>query len=204
MHVTLRRYTRLGAPRQQIVEAVDRGLVPLLKRQDGFRGYCAFWSEENHAVSASLFEDQGTAEKANAQAREWVQQNASLLPEPPEAFSGPCRFHALANSREQYGTGRPLYVMVQRFVGMPPLDQTRPISGEVLLPAITEAPGFRGVYMVRNEREPDRSAVVMLFDGKGDAERCHRRLINLMRQHMPKALPEPLIAGQTAILVVGG
>ncbi len=203
MHVTLRRYGRVGAPREAIVDAVDRGLVPLMKRLGGFRGYCAFWSEEGHAVGMSVLEDQGAAEQANAQARQWVQQNGKLFPEAPVVFSGPCRFHAQADEREQQDDREgALYATVQKFEGMPPLDQTRPISQDVLAPAITRSPGFRGFYMLRNERERDRSAVVMLFDGKGDAERCHARLMELMREHMPTAKPGPLVRGQTAMMVV--
>jgi hypothetical protein len=204
MYVTLRRYTRLGTPREAILYAAEQELVPLLKRLDGFRGYCAFWSDEGYAVGMSIFGDQATAEEANAQARRWVEQNKTLFPEVPEVFSGSCRFHALAEEREQHDGGGPLYVMIQKFDDMPTPDQTRPISRDVLMPAITRLPGFRGLYMVRNEQEQGRSAVVMLFENKESAHQCHARLMDLMRQHMPGAKARPLVGGQTGIMAIGG
>ena len=92
--------------------------------------------------------------------------------------------------------------MVQKFDAMPSLDETRPISGDVLMPAIMGSPGFRGVCKVRNERERDRSAVVMLFDEEENARGCHARLMDLMRQHMPKAKAGALVRGETGIMVV--
>jgi hypothetical protein len=46
MHVTVRKYAGKGALIDKLVPPVRDGLVPLLKRAPGFKGYCAFASED--------------------------------------------------------------------------------------------------------------------------------------------------------------
>ena len=57
MHVTVRKYAGRGALIDKLVQPARDGLVPLLKWAPGFRGYCAFASEDGHVVSVSVFDD---------------------------------------------------------------------------------------------------------------------------------------------------
>ena len=46
MYVNLRRYPKLGAPRQTVERSVENELVPGLKEQPSFRGYWAFITDD--------------------------------------------------------------------------------------------------------------------------------------------------------------
>jgi hypothetical protein len=43
----------------------------------GFRGYCAFASEDGHVVSVTIFDDRQSAMRAGDRVREWVVSNLS-------------------------------------------------------------------------------------------------------------------------------
>jgi hypothetical protein len=60
-----------------LVTPVRDGFVPLLRRAPGFRGYCAFASEDGHVVSVTLFYDRQTAMRAEDRVRDWVVSNLS-------------------------------------------------------------------------------------------------------------------------------
>ena len=57
MYVTIRKYAGKGGLMDRLVPPVRDGLVPLLKQAPGFKGYCAFASEDGHAVSVTVFDD---------------------------------------------------------------------------------------------------------------------------------------------------
>ena len=75
MHVTVRKYAGKGALIDKLVPPVRDGLVPLLKSAPGFKGYCAFGSDDGHIVSVSIFDDQPSATRATEQVRDWVKSN---------------------------------------------------------------------------------------------------------------------------------
>ena len=94
MHVTIRKYAGKGAIIDKLVPPVRDGLVPLLKRAPGFKGYCAFGSEDGHIVSFTVFDDREAATRANEQVREWVVSNLrDMVPDPPEVLSGEALLH---------------------------------------------------------------------------------------------------------------
>jgi heme-degrading monooxygenase HmoA len=71
-----------------------------------------------------------------------------------------------------------------------------------VLPAVTDAPGFRGLYAFRDEAEPDRAISVSLFDSREDARRSHERVVGILRGdlgEMAYASPEVTI-GETVVL----
>ena len=57
MYVNLRRYPKVGASKEAIERSVRDELLPELRKQQGFEGYCAFWDEEGAEVSVSVFAD---------------------------------------------------------------------------------------------------------------------------------------------------
>jgi hypothetical protein len=65
---------------------------------------------------------------------------------------------------------------------------------------ITRSPGFRGVYMVRDDREGSRAAVVTLFDGKRHAEACHDRAVELLKEGLPHVTIVRVVQGRSVIL----
>ena len=115
MHVTIRKYAGKGALIDRLVPPVRDGLVPLLKSAPGFKGYCAFPSEDGHVVSVTVFDDRGTATRANEQVREWVVSNLKdLVADPPEVFAGEALLHDASKLR---GGG------AEVFAAVPGLDQ---------------------------------------------------------------------------------
>jgi hypothetical protein len=52
MYLNLRRSTKIGVDREAITQSVKNELLPEMQKQEGFKGYCAFWDEEGAGVSA--------------------------------------------------------------------------------------------------------------------------------------------------------
>ena len=167
MYVTLRRYGEIGARMyEMIARKVEEGLVPTLKGQPGFRSYCAFVSEDGDGLSVTVFDGRGQAARADEQVRGWGRANLrDLLPDRPEVIAGECGI-AEVSPRWRAGQGQrqPPYVAVREFGDLGPAEEeTGGIVRRRALPAITGSPGFRAVYMFRDEREPSRTASVALW-----------------------------------------
>ena len=186
MYVTLRRYAEVGARMyEMIARKVEEGLVPTLKGQPGFRSYCAFVSEDGDGLSVTVFDERAQAARANERVRGWGRANLrDLLPDRPEVIAGECGIAEVSPDRHA-GRGRrqPPYVAVREFRYLGPAqEETGGIVRRRALPAITGSPGFRAVYMFRDEREPSRGASVALFDTRADALRSHERSMQALRE----------------------
>lgn len=70
MYVTIRKYADKGALIDELVPPVRDGFVPLLRQAAGFKGYCAFASEDGHVVSVTIFEDRPAAMRADDRVRD--------------------------------------------------------------------------------------------------------------------------------------
>ena len=110
MFVVIRRYAA-GARASEVARRVGEGLVPILRRQPGFRAYYAFLGEAGRPVSVSIVESRAAAVVANERAREWVGANmADLLPDPPEVAMGEMLVDAATHDEaaEPHAPGRDL------------------------------------------------------------------------------------------------
>jgi len=205
MYVNLRRYPKVGASKEAIERSVADELLPELRKQRGFKGYCAFWDEDGAGVSVSVFEDREAAQKSTAAARQWVMRHQDFFPERGEEFSGECVTHEGSHGREQgAGEGQgALFVLVRELDNVPGTQDTRAFVQQRTLPMITRSPGFKGVYMVRNDRDEGRAAVVTLFDGKQQAEASHGRAVELLKEGLPGVRVTRVVQGQSVILAVG-
>ena len=206
MYMNLRRYPKIGAGKEAIEQSVKDELLPELQKQDGFGGYCAFWDEEDAGVSVSLFEDAEAARRSTDAARRWVMRHQDFFPERGEEFSGECTVHEASHGLEQEagdGHGSP-HVLIRELDGVPGTQDTRAFVEQRTLPMITRWPGFRGVWMVRHDREEGRAAVVTLFDGKPHAEACHERAVELLREGLPRVRVVRVVQGPSVILRLGG
>ena len=199
MYVTLRRYAGAGGRIEEIARKVREGLAPMLKGQPGFRGYCALASEDGDAVSATLFDDRAQAMRANERVRAWVQaEMPDLLPEAPEVFAGE---PGIVEAKPDWHAGRPPYVLVRKFDGLPPVEETYGVIRQHTLPLITGSPGFRAAFFLRHEQEPSRGAVVTLFDTREDAVRSHEQSVRVFREKTGAAPPR-VMAGLARFVVV--
>jgi hypothetical protein len=208
MYVNLRRYPKIGAGKEAIEQSVENELLPELRRQEGFRGYCAFWDEEGAGVSVSVFEDAEAAHGSTDAARRWVMRHQEFFPARGEEFSGECTAHEVAPGPGQgagEGEGQAsLHVLVRELADVPGTQDTRAFVQQRTLPMITRSPGFRGVYMVRSDREEGRAAVVTLFDGRHHAEACHDRAVELLKEGLPRVAVTRVVQGRSVILHLGG
>jgi heme-degrading monooxygenase HmoA len=201
MYITLRRYAGAASRAAEIARKVEGGLVPLLKQSQGFRGYCAFASEAGDAVSVSIFDDREAATRANEAARQWVQSELrDLLPHPPEVFTGETTVAELSREHEQHaGAGQPLFVLVRKFSD---LNNARGWARENTIPAVTQAPGFRGIYVAGAEGDSTKAAVVTLFDTRENALQSHERVMEIIREKGRDIAPTPprVVLGQTLVM----
>ncbi|WP_207541171.1 hypothetical protein [Sabulicella rubraurantiaca] len=201
MYITLRRYAGAGARADEIARKVESGLVPILKAAPGFRGYCAFASEDGDAASVSIFDDRSAATRANDAAHQWVQtEMRDLLPDPPEIFTGETDIAEVAREREQdAGSGQSLFVLIRKYsdLSLPP-----GWAQQNTVPVITGAPGFRGLYVAMAEGDSNRAAVVTLFDTRENAVRAHERIMEVIRDKGAAVAPTPprVVMGGTIIL----
>ena len=206
MYVNLRRYPKIAASKEAIARSVEDELLPELRKEPGFKGYCAFRGEDGAGVSVSVFEDREAALRSTHTARQWVMRHQDFFLERGEEFSGECMVHEGPYGAEQ-GAGESrlsLYVLVRELDNVPGTQDTRAFVQQRTLPMITRSPGFRGVYMARHDRAEGRAAVVTLFDGMQHAAACHDRAVELLREGLPGAAVARVVRGPSVILRMGG
>ena len=133
-------------------------------------------------------------------------RHQDFFPERGEEFSGACVAHEVSHGQEQEaGEGRQLlHVLIRKLGNVPGTQNTRAFVQQRTLPMITRSPGFRGVYMVRDDREGSRAAVVTLFDGKRHAEACHDKAVELLKEGLPHVTIVRVVQGRSVILRIGG
>ncbi len=206
MYVNLRRYAKIAASKEAIARAVEDELLPELRKDPGFKGYCAFRDEEGAGISVSVFADHEAAHRSTAVARQWVMRHQDFFAERGEEFSGECFEHEGPEDAQQGAgeTRRSLFVLIREVEGLPGTQDTRAFVEQRTLPMIARSPGFQGVYMVRSDRDPSRAAVVTLFDTKEQAEASHARAVELLKEGLPKARVTRVVRGQSTVLAVGG
>ncbi|MBR0667331.1 hypothetical protein GXW71_23440 [Roseomonas hellenica] len=202
MYVNLRRYPRIGAGKDAIEHSARNELLPELQKEPGFKGYCAFWDEGGAGVSVSIFEDHEAAHRSTATARQWVMRHQDFFPERGEEFTGECFVHEVSRDLEpRAGEVRQSpYVLIRMLDKVPGTQDTRAFVEQRTLPMITRSPGFKGVYMVRNDREEGRAAVVTLFDSRPHAEACHARAVELLQEGLPAVTITRILQGESVIL----
>lgn len=197
MHVTVRKYADKGALIDRLAPPVRDGLVPLLKRVPGFKGYCAFASEDGHIASVSLFDDREAAARANEQARGWVASNlGDLLPNLPEVLAGEALLHEVC--KLQSGDAG-LFATVRVHEGVGPREEVLPWVREHVFLTITGASGFRGYYAFLDERDASLGVSASLFDTREHAMEANQRAIEVMRDKRIAPNPPSVMAGRIAV-----
>lgn len=199
MFLTLRRYPNAGSRAEEIARRVQDGLVPILKGTSGFKGYCALRSEDDAAVSVSLFESRDAALEANARARQFVQSSLKdLLPNAPEVFVGECLMNEMPDGSE----GQPVHIVVRQYDGVRAKgQQLQDWARRNALPIITKAPGFRGFHLATAEGDDSKLASVSMFDSRDNAQRCHEQVVKTVREVGRDLFPNAprVTAGQTLV-----
>jgi len=199
VYVTVRKYADKAALIDGLVPPVRDGFVPLLRRAPGFKGYCAFASEDGHAVSVNVFAGRRTAMRADDRVREGVVSNLrDLLPNPPEVLAGEALLHEV--SKPQSG-GPALFATVRVWEGVGPREEVLPWVREHVFLMITGAPGFRGYYAFLDERDASLGVSASLFDTREHAMEANRWVLEVMRDKRIAPNPPSVTAGWTAVAV---
>ncbi len=205
MYVVMRR-TKLSGSAEEAVRRTRDHIVPLVEGRPGFRGYCAFVTDQGDAaLSVGVFDDKEAAADAHQRVRRWIEANMSdLMPEEPEVVAGETVFDSIAHPQEQTrDRQQALFVVVRTYRGLPGQAEAMhsTVSQHTLL-AVMNAPGFRGFYAFRDEADPDRAVSVSLFDKREEAMRSHEQVLGIMREQLGEmAYREPQVTmGETAVL----
>jgi len=181
-----------------LVPLVRDGFVPLLRRAAGFKGYCAFASEDGHVVSVTFFDDRLSALRADERVREWVVSNLrNLLPNPPEVIEGQTLLHEV--SKLQRDGGLAMFATVRMYEGLGPREEVLPLVREHVFLTITGASGFRGYYALLDERDASHGVSVSLFDTRQNAMEANERVVSVMRDRRIAPNPPKVISGQAAV-----
>ncbi len=198
MYVTIRKYADKGALIEGLVPRVRDGFVPLLRRAAGFKGYCAFASEDGHVVSVTIFDDRLSALRVENRVREWVVSTLrDLLPNPPEITAGEALLHDV--SKLQY-SGVDMFATVRVYDGVLPKEEAVRITREHAVPLVTGAPGFRGFYAMLDERDASRAVSVSLYNTREHAMAAQERIVATMRDKRFAPNPPTVMGGQVVIV----
>jgi heme-degrading monooxygenase HmoA len=164
------RKSRLAIPAEEAVERTRDQIVPMLKKQPGFRGYYGvIIGAGEEAVTVTLYDDASTAARANDAVRETVGGQQWISGE-SEVLHGRVVFGA---NTEALPSGD-AFVVLRAFSGV-----TGEIAGraamlrETLLPVIIRAPGFIAHYGFANDRAAGQVVAVSIFDTEEHAMRSH-------------------------------
>ena len=199
MYVTIRKYTDKGDLIEGLVPPVCDSFVPLLRRASGFKGYCAFASEDGHVVSVTIFDDRPTTMRAEDWVHEWVVSNLrDLLPNPPEVTMGETLLHEV--SKIQRDGSPAMFATVRMYEGVGPKEEVLPLVREHVFLTITGASGFRGYYALLDERDASHGVSVSLFDTRQNAIEANERVVSVMRDRRIAPNPPRVMAGQAVII----
>jgi quinol monooxygenase YgiN len=205
MYVMIRRTGLAGSPDEAAQRARDH-ILPLVQGRPGFRGYCGFLTEQGDAAySISIFDDRATAMDAHQRVRQYIDANMpDLMPDEPEVTAGETVFHEVAQPQEQHRqTQKSLFVVIRIYTGLPGQTETmHSLVSQHTLPAIMNAPGFRGFYAFRDEEDPNRAISITLFETRAEAMRTHERVVEIMREQLGELayrVPK-VVVGETVVL----
>jgi quinol monooxygenase YgiN len=205
MYVLVRRTGLVGSLDEAVQRTRDH-IVPLVKGRPGFRGYCCFVTDQGDAAySISIFDDRETAMDAHQSVRQWIDSNMrDLMPAEPEVVAGETVFDSLAHPQEQRkDRQQALFVVIRTYRGLPGQTETmHSVVSQHTLPAITNAPGFRGFYAFRDETDPGRAVSITLFETREEAMHCHEKVVGIMRERLGEMAYQPprVTMGETVVL----
>jgi heme-degrading monooxygenase HmoA len=199
--VTIRRYDA-GPTTDEIGRRVRDGLVPLLRKQPGFRAYYAFASDDGRPVAVSVFDSRAAAMAANERARAWAAENASgLLPNPPEVMSGEMQHGVVPPRPQRGGVDEVLHVTIRTYDGVASVDRVFLRTRSTLVPLIKGQAGLRSYCSFGSEQVHGRIVSVTAFDSAEAAAAANERVREAIAAELSELLPKPpeVMAGQTFV-----
>jgi heme-degrading monooxygenase HmoA len=208
LFVAIRRYA-VEAEADEIARRLGEGLVPILRQQPGFKGYCVFLTEgqgqgQGQIGSLTVFDDKPASDAACGPTDAWIEANMrDLLPAPPMITAGVVQHYEIADERHrQERRDDALFVVIREYEGAEPSQETIPLMHEHILPLMRGRSGFRGFYVFRDEERVDHVVAVSLWDSRREALAAHQRVLEAVAERMQDVFPNPprVTAGATRIL----
>jgi heme-degrading monooxygenase HmoA len=93
-------------------------------------------------------------------------------------------------------------VLIRELANVPGSQDTRAFVQQRTLPLITRSPGFKAVYMVRNDRDEGRASVATVFDNREHAVACHEKAVELLKEGLPRVMVTRVLQGQSGAFTV--
>jgi heme-degrading monooxygenase HmoA len=204
LFVTIQKYAA-RTEADEIARRLGDGLVPILRQQPGFKGYCVFLTEgQGQIASLGVFNDKPSAEAASGPAHAWIEANMrDLLSAPPMATAGVVQHYEIGNERHrQEHRDDALFVVIREYEGAEPSQETIPLMHEHILPLMRGRSGFRGFYAFRDEARGDHVVSVSLWDSRREALAAHQRVLEVVTEQMRGVFPKlpRVTAGATRIV----
>jgi quinol monooxygenase YgiN len=92
VYTSIRSYRIKPGKSDELIQKVQSGFVPLIRKSEGFIGYYVVDAGDDRIASISVFRDKAGAEQSTRSAADWVASNiADLVEGPPEVLSGEAR-----------------------------------------------------------------------------------------------------------------
>ncbi len=199
MHVTISEYLGLCSQADRLASSIRDGFVPNVRMASGFKGYCAFPSDNGHFVSVTVFDKGENAVRANVPLSEVALTDLQkLVPAPHATIRGETMLHEV--TKVQHDGSPAMFVTVRSYEGIGPREQVLPLVREHVFLTITAATGFRGYYTFLDERHASRGVAVSLFDERSHAMEANERVISVMRDRQIAPNPPSLMTGMTTVV----
>lgn len=199
MQVSIRNYTGAGNRIGSLAALIRHGLVPRLGKVHGFRGFCAFASEDGHLVSVTICANRDSRARAEEEAGAWAMAElGDQAAGQAELIAGETLLHEVAAVQRDGGPA--MFVTLRVFEGLGPKEEVLPRVREHVFLTITGAAGFRGYYAFLDEQRPSRGVSVSLFDSRSHAMEANARVVSVMRDRQIAPQPPRLLVGPAAVV----
>ena len=197
------RKSQLAIPAEEAVKRTRDLIIPMLRKQPGFRGYFgSILRDGREAVTVTLYDDASTAARANDAVRETV-GGQTWISGDSEVSHGRVVLGANMGAVPPDGA----FVVIRAFDGVKGGDVDRAtLVREIMMPIITQAPGFVAHYGFTNDRTPGQAVALSVFGAEEDAMRSHDQVLAAIDRNdkLKEAMPNPprVTAGPVTVLAM--
>jgi heme-degrading monooxygenase HmoA len=195
------RKSQLSIPAEEAVKRTRDQIVPMLRKQPGFRGYFgSIIRDGKEAITVTLYDDASTAGRANDAVRETVGSQRWISGD-SEVLHG----RVVLGANMEAVPPDDAFFVIRAFDGVKGEDVDRAtLVRDILMPLITQAPGFIAHYGFTNDRITGQAVALSIFDTEEHAMRSHDQVSAMidqdskLKQVMPKR-PQ-VTAGRVIVL----
>jgi heme-degrading monooxygenase HmoA len=195
------RKSQLAISAEEAVKRTRDQIVPMLRKQPGFRGYFgSIIRDGKEAITVTLYDDASTAARANDAVRETVGSQKWISGE-SEVLHG----RLVLGANMEAVPPDDAFFVIRTFDGVKGEDVDRAtLVRNILMPLITQAPGFIAHYGFTNDRTAGQAIALSIFDTEEHAMQSHDQVLAMIDQDrkLKEAMPHPpqVTAGRVIVL----